>query len=108
MQQQEFLEKNVFIDLKNVNENFEADGIHYFSEADFETVLQKCEYFGIGIYTIEAQLNGASFGVSSHETHNKKATDPKWYKKTFFNFKKGESGMAYTATYKVSNKLLVR
>ena len=78
MEQQEFLEKNVFVDLKNVNENFEADNIHQFSEAEFATVLQKCEYFGIGIYTIEAFLSGASFGVSSHDTHNKKATDPKY------------------------------
>ncbi|WP_282165966.1 hypothetical protein [Cellulophaga baltica] len=108
MEQQEFLEKNVFVDLKNVNENFEADNIHQFSEAEFATVLQKCEYFGIGIYTIEAFLNGASFGVSSHDTHNKKATDPKWFKKAFSNFKNGETGMTYAATYKVSLKLLAR
>jgi hypothetical protein len=108
MEQQEFLEKNVFIDLKNLNDNFENDGLYYFSEIDFPIILQKCEYFGIGVYTIEAFANGESFGVSNHETRNKKATDPKWYKKTFLNFKKGEAGMVYCATYKVSNKLLVR
>lgn len=108
MEQQEFLEKNVFSDLKNLNENFEENAIHYFSEADFDTVLQRAEYFGIGIYTIEALLKGASYGVSTHESHHKKATDPKWYKKAFLNFKNGESGLVYTASYKVSNKLLAR
>tara|TARA_R110000868_G_scaffold145181_2_gene365136 strand:+ start:36927 stop:37253 length:327 start_codon:yes stop_codon:yes gene_type:complete len=108
MEQQEFLEKNVFADLKNLNENFEENPIHYFSESDFDAVLQKVEYFGIGIYTIEAFLDGKSYGVSDHEAHHKKATDSKWYKKAFLNFKHGESGMLYSATYKVSNKLLAR
>lgn len=108
MEQQEFLEKNVFVDLKNMNENFEENELHYFSEVDFDAVLQKAAYFGIGIYTIEAFSKGASYGVSSHETHHKKATDANWYKKAFHNFKKGESGMLYSATYKVSSKLLAR
>ena len=100
MEQQEFL--------KNLNENFEENSIHYFSASDFEIVLQKVEYFGIGIYTIEGILDGASYGVSDHEAHHKKATDPKWYKKAFLNFKNGKSGLLYSATYKVSNKLLAR
>lgn len=108
MEQQEFLEQKVFIDFKNLNENYEEDKIHHFSEQDFEAVLQKVEYFGIGVYTIEAFSKGVSYGVSNHESHHKKATDPNWYKKAFFNFKKGEAGLVYTASYKVSSKLLAR
>ena len=108
MDQQEFLEQKVFVDFKNLNENYENDKIHQFSEQDFESVLQKVAYFGIGVYTLEAFLNGVSYGVSNHESHHKKATDANWYKKAFFNFKKGESGLVYSATYKVSNKLLAR
>tara|TARA_R110000796_G_scaffold88850_4_gene191863 strand:- start:7767 stop:8093 length:327 start_codon:yes stop_codon:yes gene_type:complete len=108
MEQQAFLEKNVFVGLKNLNENFEKNHVHYFSAEDFEIVLQKVEYFGIGVYTIEALSNGSSFGISDHEAHHKKATDPKWYKKAFLNFKNGESGLLFSASYKVSNKLLAR
>ncbi len=108
MEQQEFLEKNVFGDLKNLNEKFEENRFYFFSEPDFDAVLQKVEYFGIGIYTIEALLQGVSYGVSSHEAYHKKATDPKWYKKAFLNFKNGAPGLVYVASYKVSNKLLAR
>ena len=52
MDQQEFLEQKVFVDFKNLNENYENDKIHQFSEQDFESVLQKVAYFGIGVYTI--------------------------------------------------------
>tara|TARA_R110000868_G_scaffold32166_8_gene117232 strand:- start:65 stop:391 length:327 start_codon:yes stop_codon:yes gene_type:complete len=108
MEQQEFLEKNVFGDFTNLNENFEENSIHYFSEQDFEVVLQKAEYYGIGVYSIEAFSKGVSYGISNHESHHKKATDPNWYKKAFLNFKKGEAGLVYAGAYKVSNKLLAR
>ncbi|WP_456437228.1 hypothetical protein [Psychroserpens sp.] len=108
MEQTEFLEKNVFTDLKNMNDGFDEEAIHYFSESDFETVLKQVEYFGIGVYGIKTYLNGKSHADSTHEDHNKKATDPKWYKKAFKTFKMGQSGLLYAATYKVSKKLLER
>ena len=108
MEQQEFLEKNVFIDLKNLNENFEEDTLHYFSASDFDKVLQKVEYFGIGVYTIDCILNGKSDTIYSHETFHKKATDANWYKKAFMAAKKRNEGFIYSATYKVSGKLLAR
>ena len=108
MEQTEFLEKNVFNDLKNMNDGFDEESIHYFSESDFETVLKQVEYFGIGVYGIKTYLNGKSHSDATHEDHNKKATDSKWYKKTFKTFKMGQSGLLYAATYKVSKKLLER
>ena len=38
----------------------------------------------------------------------KKATDPRWYKKAFSELKSKNSELTYSATYKVSNKLLAR
>ena len=108
MEQTEFLEKNVFIDLKNMNDGFNDETIHYFSESDFETVLDRVEHFGIGVYTIEPWLNGEAYPLSGHEDHNKKATDSKWYKKAFRTFKARQAGLLYAATYKVSKKLLER
>lgn len=108
MEQIEFLEKNIFIDLENINDGFDSENTHYFSESDFETVLKRAEHFGLGVYTILSRLNGNSFDVASHENHKKKATDPKWYIKAFSEFKKRQEGLAYAASYKVSKKLLER
>ena len=108
MEQAEFLEKNVFNDLTNINDGFDSEHSHYFSEADFEIVLQRAAHFGISIYSIEPWLNGEVFDVSGHDSFRKKATDPKWYTKAFSEFKKRQEGLAYAATYKVSKKLLER
>lgn len=108
MEQSEFLEKNIFIDLKNENDGFDDDSIHYFSESDFATVLKRAEHFGLSIYKIEPSLDGKAFEVANHDAFKKKATDPKWYTKAFSDFKKRQEGLVYAATYKVSKKLLDR
>ena len=108
MEQTEFLESNVFIDLKKLTAGPDHEGVHYFSEADFEIVLQRVEHFGIGMYTISTLLDGKPFEMAKHDNFKKKATDPKWYKRAFLTFKMRQSGLSYSATYKVSNKLLAR
>ena len=108
MDQTEFLEKHIFTGLENMNDGFDKVTPQHFSESDFEIVLQRVEHFGIGIYKIESWIKGESFVVASHEDVRKKATDPKWYKKAFLTFKSRQSDLTYSATYKVSNKLLAR
>ena len=108
MEQTEFLQQHVFTDLKNLNDGFDQEDIHYFSESDFEIILGRAEHFGIGIYEIKPSLNGEAYKVSGHVDHKKKATDPRWFKKVFLTFKTGQAGLIYSATYKVSKKLLAR
>ena len=108
MEQTEFLEQKVFNDLKNLNDGFDKETIQYFSESDFEIVLQRVEHFGIGVYKIQPWLNGKFYAVAAHEDFKKKATDSRWYKKAFFTFKSRKPGLSYSALYKVSNKLLAR
>jgi len=108
MEKTEFLEKNIFLDLENINDGVDSDSISYFSESDFEIVLERIEKFGIGIYKIEPRLKGEVFDVKLNEDYRKKATDPKWYKRAFFEFKKKQSNLHYSAKYKVSDRLLNR
>tara|TARA_B110000459_G_C16280138_1_gene345897 strand:- start:174 stop:500 length:327 start_codon:yes stop_codon:yes gene_type:complete len=108
MEQTEFLEKNVFIDLTNLKEGLDKETIYNFSESDFEIILQRVEYFGIGVYSIESWLNGKTYAVAVHEKFKKKATNPKWYKKAFLTFKTRQPGLSFSAIFKVSKKLLAR
>lgn len=108
MKQSEYLEKHIFTDLKNNNEGFEDASSFYFSEEDFQKVLERSEYSGISIYKISSWLDGKAFKVSTHEEFNKKATDPRWYKKAFLTLKMTQEGLLFSASYKVSSKLLAR
>ena len=108
MEQTDFLEQHVFAGLKNLNDGFDDASVHYFSEVDFERVLQYAAHFGIGIYTIKPWLNGEFQSIVSHTDRNKKATDSSWYNKALKTFKHRHEGMYYSATYKVSGKLLAR
>ena len=108
MEKTEFFEKNIFLNLKNHNDGFDSDSIPYFSESDFEIVLERIEKFGIGIYEIKPRLEGDFLDVKVNEDYRKKATDPKWYKRAFSDFKKQQPNLIYSARYKVSDRLLNR
>ncbi len=108
MEQEKFLEQHIFTGLKNINDGFAKDEIQFFSESDFEIVLQRAEHFGLSIYSIEPWIKSEVLEASSHEGHKKKATDPKWYKKEFLTLKMRQEDLLYSAKYKVSKKLLAR
>jgi hypothetical protein len=108
MEQTQFLEQHIFTGLRNLNDGFGETGIQFFSESDFEIVLQRAEYFGLSIYSIETWIKSEVLKASSHEEHKKKATDPKWYMKEFVTLKTRQEGLLYSAKYKVSKKLLAR
>lgn len=52
-QKKHYLEANVFDGLKNLNNGFDASSIYYFSEADFEIVLERAKELCIWILGIE-------------------------------------------------------
>ena len=108
MEQEKFLEQHIFTGLKNLNDGFGKDEIQFFSETDFEIVLQRVEHFGIGVFGIDPWLDGKEHLPATHEEYKKKATDPKWYKKAFLTLRMRTPGMDYSARYKVSNRLLAR
>ncbi len=108
MEKTEFLEKHIFTDLQNLNKNVEADSIYSFSELDFATILERIEHFGIGIYAIEPWFEGNVYDTKTNEDYRKKATDPKWYKRAYSEFKKRQADLQYTATFRISDKLLAK
>ena len=102
----EYLKSNVFNGLDNRNDGFDSESIFYFSESDFETVLDRVEKNGIGIYGIEPWVDGDFYGVLVVEDFNTVATDPKWYRKAFAEFKESGKELMYAASYEVPKKLL--
>ena len=52
--EKKFLNENVFNGLTDLNDGFDSPGIRYFSEVDFEKILERCEKYGLTIFGIEA------------------------------------------------------
>ena len=103
---QEFLKSKIFFGLKNLNDRFDSESIHYFSESDFQVMLDRVEKNGIGIYGIEPWLNGDFYGVKVHEQISAEPNNPSWYREAFSQFKKCGKNLQYSATYQVSKKLI--
>ncbi|MFH6992019.1 hypothetical protein [Flavobacterium sp. FlaQc-48] len=100
-----YLIKNVFIGLENLNNGFDSESIYYFSQDDFEILLDRIEKLGIEILGIEPWKNGAFYDVMTAEDFN---SDPKWYRKAFLKFKESGENLQYSASYEISSDLLTR
>ena len=97
----DYLNTNVFYNLKNRNDGFDAASIYYFSQSDFEIVLNRIEKLGIGIFGIEPWLNSEFYDVKVVDDYGGVTTDSKWYRKAFQEFKKENENLLYAATYDV-------
>lgn len=97
----EYLKANVFVGLKNMNDGFDTDSIYYFSQSDFEIIINRIEKLGIGIMGIEPWLNGEFYGVKVAEDYEAVPTDSKWYRKAFAEFKNENENLLYAASYKI-------
>jgi len=100
-----YLIQNVFVGLENLNNGFDSQSIYYFSENDFEIVLDRVEKLGIKILGIEPWRNGEFYDVLGPDDFN---SDLKWYRKAFIKFKESGENLQYAATYKIPSILLNR
>ena len=106
MEKQRFLETHIFNGLKNINDGFDAEYIFYFSESDFEVVLDRVEQHGIGVFGIEPWLDGTLYDVKGFEDYGTSADNPEWYRKAFAEFKRSGENLMYSASSRVPKNLL--
>jgi hypothetical protein len=104
--EREFLDSHIFVGLKNLNDGFDSPHIKYFSEDDFEIVIQRVRKMGLGIYGIEPWKDGDFYGVKVHEQMIKDPTDAKWYEDALRDFKNSGEKLLYAATYHIPDKHL--
>ncbi len=67
MDKNTYLDKYIFAGLTNLNDGFDAGSIKYFSQNDFEIVIDRVEANGLGIYGIESWKSGEYFGVEIYD-----------------------------------------
>lgn len=103
MKNERYLSENIFKELENLNDGFDAKTIYYFSESDFAIVLNRIDELGLGIWGIEPWLNGEYFDVKSCEEYGMNSTDSNWYRKAFKEFKSTGKKLLYAATYDLTN-----
>jgi len=103
---EDYLNRNVFYGLENLNSGFDADSIKYFSESDFRIVLERVEKLGIGVMGIEPWKNGEFYDVLTCEDFNRTPEDSCWYTKALKRFTLRDSNLQYAATYLIPETLL--
>jgi len=106
MEKLEYLKTNLFSGLQNLNDGFDSESIYYFSESDFQTVLNRAQKLGLGIMGIEPWLNGEFYDVKVAEDFNTFSTDSKWYQKAFREFQTNNKNLQYSASYEIPIELL--
>lgn len=66
--------------MNNLNSGIDAQSIFYFTEQQFEIVLQKVKALkAIGLYGIEVWKDGEFWEVSTFESYNSCPQNPDWY-----------------------------
>lgn len=99
----EFMHKHVFAGLTVLTHAIDSPLIKYFSESDFEIVLQRVKKLGIGILGIEPWNDEGFYGVETCSDAD--PPDPHWYEKAFQDFKNTGEKLMYAATYYVPEEL---
>lgn len=101
-----YLDKYIFVGLKNLNTGFDVETIKYFSAQDFEVVMERIKQQSLGITGIEPWKNGKFYGVLTNEEFTKDPTDSNWYLKAFQKFKESGETLQYAASYYVPDEKL--
>jgi hypothetical protein len=103
--EREYLKKHIFFGLENLNDGFDVASIGYFSESQFEVVLDRVKQNGLGIHGIEPWQNGEYYDVRTCPMGTE-PTDSNWYFKAFQEFKQRGEKLDYAASYYIPENLL--
>jgi len=106
MDKEAYLKKFIFEGLTNLNDGFDSERIKYFSQQDFEIILNRVEDYGLGIYAIEPWKDGEFYDVITWEDNSDHPANPSWYKYAFIEFTKKDGNLMYSASYYIPEKLL--
>ena len=100
-----YLDTHIFYGLQNLNDGYDVPSIKYFSQEDFEVVLNRVQDLGLGVYGIEPWQDGSYFDVLTWEEFRdrgiKDCMDPRWYRRAFQAFKSTEEELQYAASYQI-------
>lgn len=97
MTEREFLELNVFYDLKNLNIGYDDDSIWHFNADDFQIVMDRAEDLNLNILGIECWENEQEKFTKYYENYS----ISKWYRKAFQELVDHHSPCIYTATFDI-------
>src|ERR1035437_1303667 len=101
----QYLEKHIFEGLKNLNTGFDAPGIRYFSEYDFEILLNRVQEKGIVAMGIEPWKDGKFYDVDCGEDFSGDPDTILWYFKSFEKYRKLGETLQYSASLCLNLKI---
>lgn len=103
MTETEFLELNIFYDLKNQNTGYDANDIWHFSSKDFEIVMDRADELDVRILGIECWEKEEEKFTKFREDYN---DENGWYRKAYKELSEEYSPCIYTATFDIPSEYL--
>ena len=106
-----YCDKHLFYGLTNLNDGFDIISIKYFSEKDFEVVLERVKTLGFGIYGIDTFRffeDKRYYSCDVFEIHTSNPADATWYMTCFEKNKKRGDKIVYAASYFIPKKLYLK
>ena len=106
-----YCDKHLFYGLTNLNDGFDDSRIKYFSEKDFEVVLERVKSLGIGIFGIDTFRffeDKRYYSCDVFEIHTSNPADATWYMTCFEKNKKRGDNIVYAASYFIPKKLYLK
>ena len=100
-----WIKENIEHGLENSEIGITINSRSYFSQNDFETVLERCEKYGAGIWGIETWPNNEFFGCRVRE-EVEYATDPLWYWKAYRYFVDLGVHRNFTCSFHITEEIL--
>lgn len=98
----DFLKSNVFYELINMNDGFDDPSKFYFSQSDFEIVMDRIEKLGIVLTRITTIFNGEIYEERNIDNCDNCSVNSVICRQEFDDLKK-RSGLLYSATYVICN-----
>ncbi len=93
-----FLNKHVFQGLTNLNDGFDAGAIKYFSQEEFEIVLERVHALGLYVGGIEAFKDKQFYKVEVGDAYDG-TTGRDWYFESLKKMKSEGIPLLYSASY---------
>ncbi|MDY0905631.1 hypothetical protein [Pedobacter sp. CFBP9032] len=100
-----YLNKYIFFELKK-NPDIENSSMVSFDAADFSIVLERVQANSLGIYGIEASLDGEFYAIKTHEEYSTFPQDVEWFTAAFKSFMELQLDLKYSASYYLGGNLL--
>ncbi|MCW3077940.1 MAG: hypothetical protein JWO32_2549 [Bacteroidetes bacterium] len=102
----EYLKRHVYTGFSKLTEQENAEQVYCFTETEFEIVLQRAQFLGLGITRIKLWSNNHLVNAICPNP-GVEPNDPTWYLNAFWHSQTLGFTLTYTASFQIPYELIM-